>query len=82
VLVDVANQPGDLLVIGTGRRHPLSRALRKSVGRYCLAHATCPVLAVPPSALMDEMQRHLLPWPLRHRHAIAPIPDISPIPGE
>ncbi len=22
---------------------------------YCLAHAKCPVLAVPPSALMDEM---------------------------
>ena len=82
VLVDVASRPGDLLVIGTGRRHPVSRALRRSVGRYCLAHATCPVLAVPPSRLMDEMQRHLLPWPLRHRHALAPIPSISPIPGE
>jgi nucleotide-binding universal stress UspA family protein len=55
VLVDVAAQPGDLLVIGTGRRNPVSRALRRSVGRYCLAHARCPVLAVPPSALMDEL---------------------------
>lgn len=55
VLVDVAGQPDDLLVIGTGRRHPVSRALRRSVGRYCLAHARCPVLAVPPSALMDEL---------------------------
>jgi nucleotide-binding universal stress UspA family protein len=82
VLVDVADQTSDLLVIGTGRRHPVSRALRRSVGRYCLAHATCPVLAVPPSALMDEMQRHLLPWSLRHRHALAPIPDISHMPGE
>jgi nucleotide-binding universal stress UspA family protein len=72
VLVDVAGQPGDLLVIGTGRRHPVSRALRRSVGRYCLAHATCPVLAVPPSRLMDEMQRGLLPWSLRHRHALEP----------
>jgi nucleotide-binding universal stress UspA family protein len=53
VLVDVADQRGDLLVIGTGRRHPVSRALRRSVGRYCLAHARCPVLAVPPSALME-----------------------------
>ncbi len=53
VLVDVADQPGDLLVIGTGRRHPVSRALRRSVSRYCLAHARCPVLAVPPSALME-----------------------------
>jgi len=82
VLVDAACQPGDLLVIGTGRRHPVSRALRRSVGRYCLAHATCPVLAVPPSALMDEIQRHRLPWPLRNRHAFAPIPDISLLPGE
>jgi nucleotide-binding universal stress UspA family protein len=55
VLVEVADQPGDLLVIGTGRRSFISRTLRTSVGRYCLAHAKCPVLAVPPSALMDEM---------------------------
>lgn len=55
VLVDVADKPGDLLVIGTGRRSFFMRALRSSVGRYCLAHAKCPVLAVPPSALMDEM---------------------------
>jgi nucleotide-binding universal stress UspA family protein len=82
VLVDVADQPGDLLVIGTGRRHPVSRALRRSVGRYCLAHATCPVLAVPPSALMDELRHGLRPWSLRHRHALAPIPSISPIRGE
>ena len=54
VLVDVADQPGDLLVIGTGRRNPVSRALRRSVGRYCLAHAHCPVLAVQPSVLMDQ----------------------------
>jgi nucleotide-binding universal stress UspA family protein len=55
VLVEIASQPGDLLIIGTGRRGFLGRAFRKSVGRYCLAHARCPVLAVPPSALMDEM---------------------------
>lgn len=82
VLVDVACQPGDLLVIGTGRQHPVSRALRRSVGRYCLAHATCPVLAVPPSELMDEMRRGLRRWPLRHRHAPEPITGISRMPGE
>ena len=54
VLVDVADSPEDLLVIGTGRRSPIASALRKSVGRYCLAHAKCPVLAVPPSALMER----------------------------
>ena len=76
VLVDLADQPGDLLVIGTGRRSPVSRALHKSVGRYCLAHAKCPVLAVPPSALMDEMSRGF-PWS-RHRHVPVPdIPDLS-----
>jgi nucleotide-binding universal stress UspA family protein len=55
VLTDVADKPDDLLVIGTGRRSFLVRTFRSSVGRYCLAHAKCPVLAVPPSALMDEM---------------------------
>ncbi len=82
VLVDVASRPGDLLVIGTGRRHPVSRALCRSVGRYCLAHATCPVLAVPPSRLMDELQRGLLPWSLRRRHAVAPEHDIPPLPRD
>lgn len=56
VLAAVASEPGDLLVIGTGRRSRLRRALRKSAGRYLLAHAKCPVIAVPPSALMAEME--------------------------
>ena len=72
VLVDVAGSPDDLLVIGTGRRSPVGRALRKSIGRYCLAHAKCPVLAVPPSALMAElgdggMKRS---WSLRGRRVL------------
>jgi nucleotide-binding universal stress UspA family protein len=82
VLVDLAERPGDLLVIGTGRRNPVGRALHRSVGRYCLAHARCPVLAVPPSALMDEMRRGLLPWPLRARHVPAGDLDIFQLPGE
>jgi len=75
VLVDVADKPDDLLVIGTGRRSFFVRALRSSVGRYCLAHAKCPVLAVPPSALMDEVGHGFLSWSLRGRRAFAP--DIS-----
>ena len=71
VLVDTANQPEDLLIIGTGRRAGVGRVLHRSVSRYCLAHARCPVLAVPPSALMDEMSRGLRSWHLRH----ALIPD-------
>jgi nucleotide-binding universal stress UspA family protein len=67
VLVDVAGSPDDLLVIGTGRRSPIGRALHKSIGRYCLAHAQCPVLAVPPSALMAELGngRMKRSWSLR-----------------
>jgi nucleotide-binding universal stress UspA family protein len=67
VLVDVASSPDDLLVIGTGRRSPIGRALHRSVGRYCLAHAKCPVLAVPPSALMAELGDGRMPrsWSLR-----------------
>ncbi len=79
VLVDIADQPDDLLVIGTGRRSLVGRALRRSVGRYCLAHARCPVLAVPPSALMDEMGHGLRPWSLRGRRVLTP--DISELTG-
>jgi nucleotide-binding universal stress UspA family protein len=77
VLVDVASQPGDLLVIGPGRRGPIGRVLHRSVARYCLAHAHCPVLVVPPSALMEEMRRGLLPWPLRGRRVLVPDHVIS-----
>jgi nucleotide-binding universal stress UspA family protein len=72
ILVDVAAFQEDLLVIGTGRRSSLGRAFHRSVGRYCLAHAHCPVLAVPPSALMDELGHGLRarhPW--RRIHAPA-----------
>jgi nucleotide-binding universal stress UspA family protein len=76
VLVDTADQPDDLLIIGTGRRAGLGRMLRHSVSRYCLAHARCPVLAVPPSALMDEMGHGLRSWQ-RRRHALIPdTPDV------
>ncbi|WP_189306265.1 universal stress protein [Streptomyces albospinus] len=51
VLLAVADQPEDLLVVGAGTRSRLRRALSPSVARYCLARACCPVLAVPPSPL-------------------------------
>jgi nucleotide-binding universal stress UspA family protein len=72
VLVDVAGSPDDLLVIGTGRRSPIRRALHKSVGRYCLAHAKCPVLTVPPSALMAELGNGRIgrSWSLRGRREL------------
>ena len=64
VLVDAADQPGDLLVVGTGRRG-LRRWIRRSVSRYCVAHAHCPVVAIPPSDLMEEAGRGLHLWPRR-----------------
>lgn len=54
-LVEIADRKDDVLVVGAGRRGRLRRALRRSVSRYCLAHATCPVLAVPPSPLEAEL---------------------------
>src|SRR5258708_24155269 len=61
LLVELADQPDDLLVVGCGGRSGLSCVVHGSVTRYCLAHACCPVLAVPPPELMTEVR----PW--RHR---------------
>ncbi|MFE2164028.1 universal stress protein [Streptomyces sp. NPDC059447] len=55
-LVDTAREPDDLLVVGAGSRTLLRRLIRPSVARYCLAHAACPVLAVPPSPLQAELE--------------------------
>ncbi len=49
LLVELADQPDDLLVVGCGGRSGLSCVVHGSVTRYCLAHARCPVLAVPPA---------------------------------
>jgi nucleotide-binding universal stress UspA family protein len=66
VLVNHAIHPGDLLVIGTGRHGTLSRLFGGKVSRYCLAHAGCPVLAVPPTALELEAGHGLHLWSFRH----------------
>ncbi|MFD7782196.1 universal stress protein [Streptomyces nojiriensis] len=70
-LVDTARDPDDLLVVGTGSRGVLRRLVRPSVARYCLAHAACPVLAVPPSPLQAELdaahRRNILRMPLDPR---------------
>ena len=56
-LVQVADRPQDLLVISTGKQGRLQRLLHGSVSRYCLAHSRCTVAAVPPSELLDELER-------------------------
>jgi nucleotide-binding universal stress UspA family protein len=67
VLVHVACHPGDLLVVGAGRRGALVRMVSGKVSRYCLAHAQCPVLAVPPPALAKEAGHGRFMWVFWHR---------------
>jgi nucleotide-binding universal stress UspA family protein len=55
VLVNLACHPGDVLIVGAGRRGALSRLAFSRVGRYYVAHAQCPVMAVPPPALAREL---------------------------
>jgi nucleotide-binding universal stress UspA family protein len=50
VLVDVADAD-DILVVGAGEHGSLKGPWHGKVARYCLAHASCPVLAVPASPL-------------------------------
>jgi nucleotide-binding universal stress UspA family protein len=67
MLVHAAGRPGDLLVIGTGRRGWPGRLAGGTPTRYCLAQASCPVLAVPPSALDLQAGHGLRGWAFRHR---------------
>jgi nucleotide-binding universal stress UspA family protein len=64
VLVDMADAAEDLLVVGAGGRGLLTRPWHGQVARYCLAHASCPVLAVPPSPLAAQT-RGLRRWSFR-----------------
>jgi nucleotide-binding universal stress UspA family protein len=56
-LVHIAASDADLLVVGSGHRRLLRRRLHGSTARYCLAHATCPVLLVPPPELIYDADR-------------------------
>lgn len=69
-LVASADRGNDLLVIGAGRRGLLRHPFHASTARYCLAHATCPVIAVPPPRLQAE-----LPLWLRRRREISHVLD-------
>ncbi|MCF3130299.1 universal stress protein [Streptomyces olivochromogenes] len=54
-LVETASREHDILVVGAGRRGHRPRAFSGWVSRYCLTHAACPVLAVPPSPLETQL---------------------------
>jgi nucleotide-binding universal stress UspA family protein len=61
-LLRVANRPGDLLVVGTGRRGRTARLWHGAVARFCLANAQVCVLTVPPPAMIKQLnprRRHL-----------------------
>ncbi|MFD4601166.1 universal stress protein [Streptomyces sp. NPDC058464] len=53
-LVETADREDDILVVGAGRRG-WHRPFSGRVTRYCLTHAHCPVLAIPPSPLEDTL---------------------------
>lgn len=62
-LVELADSGDDVIIVGTGRRGRLARLRHGRVSRYCLAHAQCPVLCVPPPTLAG-----MLPYrSFRHR---------------
>lgn len=67
VLVSIACRAGDLLVVGAGRRGALARTVSCQVSRYCVAHAQCPVLTVPPAALAQDIKHGRLARALWHR---------------
>ena len=67
-LTETALHESDLLVVGTSRHHPWW-PFRHSPGRYCAAHAVCPVLIVPPHQGVRELDPRRPPWHwLQRRH--------------
>jgi nucleotide-binding universal stress UspA family protein len=65
VLLEVADEREDLLVLGAGERSWPGRLVHGATARFCLAHARCEVLAVPPPVLLDSLPRaarHRVPY--------------------
>ncbi len=77
VLVAAADRETDLLVVGAGRRGFLWRLSHRRVSRYCLTHAACPVMVVPPRQLAQEMEHRLHAWMVRHRALIPGKDELS-----
>ncbi len=46
VLISIASQEGDVLVVGAGRRGTLTHCFSGRVSRYCLAHTRVPLVAI------------------------------------
>lgn len=56
-LVHQTGHDEDLLVVGTRGGRRWSHPWRRSVSRYCITHARCPVLVVPPDSFARAMRR-------------------------
>ncbi len=67
ILVRAAAGADDLLVIGAGRRGGVNRLWHATVSRYCLAHARCPVVVIPPPELELATWHGLPGRTLRHK---------------
>ena len=67
VLINAARAMSDLLVIGAGRRGTPLWSASGRVSRYCLRHAHCPVVAVPPPELARQASHGVRGWAWRHR---------------
>ena len=78
-LTAAAELEADLLVIGASRQHPWW-PFQHSPGRYCAAHAICPVLIVPPHQGVRELNRTSRSWHwLRRRREFSSLSgSISP----
>jgi len=50
-LVRLADRNDDLLVVGSSQRRLFGRLWHGSTARYCVSHASCPVLVVPRQTL-------------------------------
>jgi nucleotide-binding universal stress UspA family protein len=53
-LVGRVRSEDDLIVVGSSRRHP-GQFWRRPVADYCVRHAVCPVLVVPPHQMLREL---------------------------
>ena len=64
-LVAYADRDDDLLFVGTSQRRWPRRLMHRSVSRYCVARARCPVVVVPADAFAKAVAREGGPRALR-----------------
>ena len=58
-LANLGWRPGDLLVIGTDGGSRWRHPFRRSLSTFCIRHARCPVLVVPPDDLARTVRRRI-----------------------